>query len=59
MAKAIYGHVGPDARWAAEVARLKARVQDLEAEVERLRAAADLADMERLLAHDLLVPDPR
>lgn len=59
MAKAIYGHVGPDARLAAEVARLRMRVRDLEAEVDRLRTDAGLADMERLLADDLLVPHPR
>ncbi len=59
MAKAIYGHLGADNRLAAEITRLRARVRDLEAEIERLRAAEQLAEMERLLAADLLVPDPR
>ena len=59
MGKAIYGHLGADARLATEVARLRARVRELEAEVERLHAAADLVEIERLLADDLLVPDPR
>lgn len=59
MAKAIYGHLGPDSRTAGEIARLRARIRDLEAENARLRAAAELADMERLLEDELLVPDPR
>ena len=50
MAKAIYGHVGADARLLAEVARLRAHVRQLEAEVAGLQA---------LLAHedDLRVAD--
>jgi hypothetical protein len=59
MAKAIYGHLSADSRLAAEIIRLRARVRDLEAEVDSLRATTELADMERLLADDLLVPDPR
>ena len=59
MAKAIYGHLSADSRLAAEIVRLRARVRDLEAEVHSLRATAELAGMERLLADDLLVPDPR
>jgi hypothetical protein len=59
MAKAIYGHLSADSRLAAEIVRLRTRVRDLEAEVDRLRATAELADMARLLADDLLVPDPR
>ncbi len=43
MAKAIYGHVGADARLLAEVARLRARVRALEAEIAGLQA---------LLAHE-------
>jgi hypothetical protein len=39
MAKAILGHVGgPDPRLMAEVARLRRRVGELEAEVTRLTA---------------------
>lgn len=39
MAKAILGHVGgPDPRLLAEVARLRRRVAELSAEVERLTA---------------------
>jgi hypothetical protein len=43
MAKALYGHVGmaPDRRLLDEVTRLRARVQDLEFEVTRLRAEND------------------
>lgn len=71
MAKALYGHVGAESALAAEIARLRARVRDLEAEVARLHEAAepshapaepaqpDFADIEQLLAADLLVPDPR
>ena len=64
MAKAIYGHTGADARLAAEIARLRLRVRDLEAEVERLRAGAvppdgewDLQDW--VVPAEILVPDPR
>lgn len=64
MAKAIYGHTGADARLAAEIARLRARVRDLEAEVERLHEAAVLpadawAVQEWVVPAELLVPDPR
>lgn len=59
MAKAIYGHLDPGTRTAAEVARLRARVRDLEAEVARLRAEAELASIEGFLVDELLVPDPR
>lgn len=70
MAKAIYGHTGADARLAAEVARLRIRVRDLEAEVARLAAAAELARdaewaaqewpaQDWVVPEDLLVPDPR
>ncbi|MEZ5116248.1 MAG: hypothetical protein R2737_08270 [Candidatus Nanopelagicales bacterium] len=41
MPKALYGHVGgPDPRLVAEVARLRVRVRELEAELARTRAAA-------------------
>lgn len=43
MAKALYGHVqtAPDRRLLDEVTRLRARVQELEFEVTRLRAEND------------------
>ena len=69
MAKAIYGHTGADARLAVEIARLRARVRDLEAEVERLSAVAVLPDAvlpddewavpDWAAPAELLVPDPR
>lgn len=43
MAKALYGHVGVDARLLSELTRLRARVRELEAEVAGLSA---------LLAHE-------
>ena len=68
MAKAIYGHTGADARLAREVARLRARVRDLEAEVARLQVVAERHAVEVpgawssedwVVPDDLLVPDPR
>ena len=48
MAKALYGfHGGRDPRLEAELAVLRARVRQLEAEVAELRSSADVA-----LAHD-------
>ncbi len=50
MGKAIYGvHAGPDPRTAAELATLRARVRQLEAELAELRRTehVDFAD------HDL------
>jgi len=43
MAKALYGHVGlsTDQRLAAEVRRLRSRVEELEAELARTRALLD------------------
>jgi len=38
MAKALFGHVGPDARLASELVRLRRRVRELEAEIVELRA---------------------
>ena len=61
MAKALLGHVGfgADAHLVSELRRLRRRVQDLELEVARLRAAheslARRASDEELL--QLSVPD--
>ncbi len=42
MAKALLGHLGgPDPVLLAEIARLRGRVRDLEAEVDRLHAVTD------------------
>ena len=42
MAKALLGHLGgPDPVVLAEIARLRSRVRDLEAEVDRLHAVND------------------
>ncbi len=42
MAKALYGHLGgPDPMVAAEIARLRRRVRDLEDELGRLNATND------------------
>jgi hypothetical protein len=48
MAKALLGHVGalPDRRLVDEVAHLRSRVRDLEAELARLNAARDASDLE-------------
>ncbi len=56
MAKALYGHVGsaPDQRMLDEVTRLRARVQDLEIEVMRLRAENDRLVAATENADDLL-----
>ena len=67
MAKAIYGHLGADARLAAEVARLRLRVRELQDENAQLRTAAERAEApavdwssgDWLLPDELLVPDPR
>jgi hypothetical protein len=46
MTKALYGHLGgPDPRLAADLARLRRRVAELEAEVEDLRARVLLTDV--------------
>lgn len=53
MAKALYGHLGgQDFLLSAELNRLRRRVQDLEAEVERLRSAQTVL---HALDHDDLV----
>lgn len=67
MAKALYGHLGAEAGLAAEVARLRLRVRELQDENDRLRKAAEQAEVaaidwptgDWLLRDDLLVPDPR
>ncbi|HMA46345.1 MAG TPA: hypothetical protein VKP11_03945 [Frankiaceae bacterium] len=38
MAKALFGHVGVDVRLSSEVLRLRARVTELERELEHARA---------------------
>ena len=44
MAKALYGfHGGPDPRLTAELATLRARVRELEAELARTRGAQDVS----------------
>ena len=51
MAKALFGHVGgPDNRLMTEVAMLRRRVQDLEAEVLRLSAENDSLHRDPLLS---------
>jgi len=59
MGKAIYGAlVGSDPRTAAELATLRARIRELEAEVSRLRRAEHLSlrddelDLELFAAQD-------
>ena len=67
MAKALYGHLGAEAGLAAEVARLRLRVRELQDENERLRMAVEQAEVaaidwpagDWILPDDLLVPDPR
>jgi uncharacterized protein with PhoU and TrkA domain len=56
MAKALYGHVGSafDKRLLDEVTRLRARVQDLEIEVMRLRAENDRLVADAANSADLL-----
>jgi hypothetical protein len=59
MAKALFGHVGgPDSRLLAEVAMLRRRVRDLEAEVLRLSAENDaLLRVEAATADDIISLD--
>lgn len=59
MAKALYGfHGGPDPRTAAELATLRARVRELEAELAEARAARDISlvadplDLELMTSQD-------
>ena len=61
MAKALLGHIGgPDPRILAEIAVLRRRVNDLEAEVLRLRAenAALTVVGEELLTLDVTATEP-
>lgn len=58
MGKALYGfHGGPDARMLAELATLRARVRQLEAELAQLRSTLDVPleddiDLELLTTQD-------
>src|SRR3954471_5506651 len=56
MAKALLGHVGigSDLRLAAEVRRLRARVQELESELARVRAANQALSASVTVDDDLL-----
>ncbi len=55
MSKALYVYRGcPDPRLAAELAALRSRVRELEAEVAVLRGAGDEAQADL----EMLVPDP-
>jgi hypothetical protein len=56
MAKALYGHVGaaPDRRLLDEVTRLRSRVQALEFEITRLRAANDRLEAAAADTDDML-----
>jgi hypothetical protein len=60
MAKALLGYVGavPDRRLVDEVTFLRARVRDLEAEVERLRTERDTRDLEHGLRQLSELPEP-
>jgi hypothetical protein len=59
MAKALLGHVGalPDRRLVDEVAHLRSRVRDLEAELARLHAERDRT-LERGLRQLSELPEP-
>lgn len=61
MAKALYGHLpSSDMRMVAEVARLRRRVAELEALVERLELERSLdLTLDSELDQDLLAPVPR
>jgi len=60
MAKALLGYVGavPDRRLLDEVTSLRARVRDLEAEVERLRTERQSSELERGLRQLAELPEP-
>jgi hypothetical protein len=62
MAKALFGHVGSgnDLRAAAEVTRLRQRIRELEAEVDRLRLRnAELAKDREAELFELALPESR
>ena len=60
MAKALYGHLtAPDPRLAAEIARLRLRVAELEAENAALRDAASVHSLDDdALSHALGLDTP-
>jgi hypothetical protein len=61
MAKALYGHIGgPDPRLLTELATLRRRVAELEAEMARLRAENDALVIvsEDLLTIDVAAVEP-
>ena len=53
MAKALYGHLGPDPRASLELAQMRRRIRDLEDEVARLQAANSA--LTELVTEDRLV----
>ncbi|HVQ91763.1 MAG TPA: hypothetical protein VMU51_12065 [Mycobacteriales bacterium] len=60
MAKALLGYVGalPDRRLVDEVAHLRSRVRDLEAELARLRAEQRTSELEHGLRQLSELPEP-
>jgi hypothetical protein len=60
MAKALLGYVGalPDRRLVDEVAHLRSRVRDLEAELDRLRADRGTSELEHGLRQLSELPEP-
>jgi hypothetical protein len=60
MAKALLGYVGalPDRRLVDEVAHLRSRVRDLEAELARLRTESDSSELEHGLRQLSEMPEP-
>jgi hypothetical protein len=60
MAKALLGHVGlaPDHLLVSDIRRLRARVVELEAEVDRLRAVNDALTSRLTVSDDLLLSVP-
>jgi hypothetical protein len=60
MAKALLGHVGlvPDHLLVSDLRRLRARVVELEAEVDRLRAVNEALTSRVAVSDDLLLSVP-